>query len=363
MLFDPFPKTKVEDLFDRENELVKLKNTDTPISLLLGVRRVGKTSLVKVFLNLPDVRGIFIDCRRFSSTGVSIKDFVSTLEKVFYSFSKRYSTLIKIFNNLKSISVAGNSIEIKKHSEEGIIEILDAIDNWAFKRKKHIFLIFDEAQNLRFFRKAHGISFPEIFGYAYDNFKALKIILTGSEAGILREFVGIENAKSPLYGRYMREIILEPFEYEKSLNFLKKGFEEVGFKYSEKEIRKAVDILDGIVGWLVYFGKSLIDLKGNWNEAMKKTLEIASNIVHNEIKNLSNLSQRYIYILKAISRGINNWSAIKKAVEYSEKKKLTNSSFSRTLNHLIKMGYISKTNNSYVITDPIIKKVIGSFNF
>ncbi|MEM1757652.1 MAG: hypothetical protein QW770_06465 [Candidatus Bathyarchaeia archaeon] len=43
MLFNPRPKERIEELFDREEEIKLLTNAvATPLTLLLGVRRVGK---------------------------------------------------------------------------------------------------------------------------------------------------------------------------------------------------------------------------------------------------------------------------------------------------------------------------------
>ncbi|MEM1560645.1 MAG: ATP-binding protein [Ignisphaera sp.] len=54
MLFDPKPKESRKDLFDRENELMELKNSvehGPLITLCIGVRRSGKTSLIRTFMN------------------------------------------------------------------------------------------------------------------------------------------------------------------------------------------------------------------------------------------------------------------------------------------------------------------------
>jgi len=54
VLFDPKPKGSREDFLDREKELELLQayaKKGSPIMLCLGVRRIGKTSLLKVFLN------------------------------------------------------------------------------------------------------------------------------------------------------------------------------------------------------------------------------------------------------------------------------------------------------------------------
>ncbi|MBS7614054.1 ATP-binding protein [Candidatus Bathyarchaeota archaeon] len=50
LLFDPTPKERMKELFDREEEVkLLMKAIATPITLLLGVRRVGKTSSLKSF--------------------------------------------------------------------------------------------------------------------------------------------------------------------------------------------------------------------------------------------------------------------------------------------------------------------------
>jgi len=43
MLFDPRPKRRRDDLFNREKEIEKLHNfVNDPITILTGIRRIGK---------------------------------------------------------------------------------------------------------------------------------------------------------------------------------------------------------------------------------------------------------------------------------------------------------------------------------
>ena len=61
----------MENLYDREEELSLLQSViSEPIVLLIGIRRIGKTSILKVFLNninlpyaLVDARISFSSCR------------------------------------------------------------------------------------------------------------------------------------------------------------------------------------------------------------------------------------------------------------------------------------------------------------
>ncbi|MEM1526298.1 MAG: ATP-binding protein [Ignisphaera sp.] len=65
MVFFDRPIEKPNELFDREKEFEALKNaiSSRAITIVVGVRRVGKTSLVKaVTYGMPR---IYIDVRKF----------------------------------------------------------------------------------------------------------------------------------------------------------------------------------------------------------------------------------------------------------------------------------------------------------
>jgi len=53
MYFSLKPKSRMKDLYDRKKELRNLENAieSGKIVLLTGIRRIGKTSLLNVFLN------------------------------------------------------------------------------------------------------------------------------------------------------------------------------------------------------------------------------------------------------------------------------------------------------------------------
>ncbi|MEJ2777233.1 hypothetical protein WIW90_13755 [Sulfolobaceae archaeon RB850M] len=53
-------------MFDREAELEKIKNgLNYPITLILGIRRNGKSSIVKVLMKEEDAIWIYIDLRKY----------------------------------------------------------------------------------------------------------------------------------------------------------------------------------------------------------------------------------------------------------------------------------------------------------
>lgn len=129
---------------------------------------------------------------------------------------------------------------------DGIARILETINSAG----SHVVLAFDEAQYLRY----STIGLRPLLAYAYDYLRNITFVLTGSEVGHLHDFLGLNDSSSELYGRYYFIIELRPFDRERSIEFLRRGFRELGINVDDKVIERAADELGGIAGWLVYFG-------------------------------------------------------------------------------------------------------------
>ncbi|HPD39767.1 MAG TPA: ATP-binding protein [Mesotoga infera] len=363
MYFDPRPKTSRKDLFLRDRELEELGNIDVPLTLLLGPRRLGKTSLLRVFMNESDLPFMFTDCRSLVVSGTSVSNYHRLLVKQLNDLAKSKSGILETLKRIRGLSLFGVELELdNKRSESFLIESLNALDKWALKEGKILYLLFDEAQLLRHFKRNGGLDFNELFSYIYDNLSGLRIILTGSEVGLLEEFIGLDDSSSPLYGRYVKKLYLSRFARNESEEFLKIGFEEVKMEASEDTIREAVTTLDGIVGWLVFFGRACIEAGRVDKSSIALTLEKAEIIVNDELSNLKQNSSRYISVLKAIAFGSKGWKEIKTATEIIEKNNLTDTSFSRILGRLIELGYveveIGEDGKTYKLFDPVVESVV-----
>ena len=185
----------------------------------------------------------------------------------------------------------------------------------------------------------------ELFAYIYDSLQNIGIILTSSEVGVLKDFLEIETGSSPLFGRYVEEIFLKPFSKEKSFEFLKNGFEEIGMDAPESILREAVERLDGIVGWLVFFGRKSMEIGRVDLETLDEILKAVEKVVKKGLKNLEKMSRRYTKTLKVISLGENTWKGIKDGLEVLEKREIQDASFSKILRGLEKMGFIERKFN------------------
>ncbi|NJE09639.1 ATP-binding protein [Thermococcus sp. MAR1] len=356
MLFSPYPKTKREELFDRDKELRELKEAverGERLILLLGLRRLGKSSLLNVALNELTYPSIKVDVRKTYSELSSVNRYV--IGKMLLSGMSGRKKLVeeaKLFlERVKGVSVSGLRLEITS-KDFSITELLEALNEYGEKAGR-VVIAFDEAQYLRF---GGATRYDGILAYAIDNLENLTFILTGSEVGLLFDFLKFNDPEAPLFGRYHHDIALERFNPDLSREFLRMGFEETKFKVTEREIEGAVEELDGIPGWLSLYGYIRITRKLGHNEAMEEVLREAKAIAGNELSRLFNYSPRYRFILKAIALNYSRWKDIR---DYLSLKlgPVNDSNFSALLENLVKAGYVEKKGGRYLIPDPVLAKV------
>lgn len=367
MLFDVAPKEVRSDLYDRGKELegvfegLKLEER---LIVIYGVRMIGKSSLVKVAMNEALIPHVFIDVREiYYREGVVtasylIRYLINGFRKHMRLYEKAGFQLREALKKIKSIHVKGYEIEIEPSSKITLSSLLSEINSWCNKHNIRFTLVFDEAQYLRF----SNVRYDMLFAWCIDNLSNITLILTGSEIGVLRDFLKINDPKAPLYGRYRREIYVERFSKEQSIDFLIRGFKELNMKPNIEEIEEAVEIFDGVVGWLTHYGYYRGIRKISHRNALTKVFEEGSKLILNEMERLIAPSKRrYTAILKAVAQGMSSWSDIK-AYVIGKTGYITNKRFTTLLNNLVKYGYLTKENNNYKIPDPITKETCKHLN-
>lgn len=356
MLFSPYPKTKREELYDRDNELKELEEAirrGERLILLIGMRRLGKSSLLNVTLSELPNPSVKIDVRKIYSEYSSVNRYIigkALLSSL--SGKKRLVEEVKTFlSKVKGIAFSGMKVEITS-KDFSITGLLEALNEYGGERGR-VVIAFDEAQFLRF---GGATRYDGIIAYAMDNLENLTFILTGSEVGLLFDFLKFDNPEAPLFGRYHHDISLERFSKELSEEFLRKGFEEADFPVREREIEDAVEELDGIVGWLSLYGYIRVTRKINHKKALEEVLSEAKSVINTELSRLFTYSPRYRVILKAVALGYSRWSDIK---DYLTLKLgyINDSNFSILLENLVKYGYVEKKEGRYAIADPVLAKV------
>lgn len=341
MLFDVTPKEKLSDFFDYRVELDELiqwiKDKQTKMIVIRGLRRTGKSSLVRVALSEAKVKNIFIDAREL--TAFSRKSFEARLLHELKGIKGLTSSLLE---RIESVEVG---VRVSVKNEENI---------WDILRGLHPVIALDEAQTLR------GTGVEAFLAAAYDNTKC-KIILTGSEVGVLDSFIGNQDPKAPLFGRAYNEIKTRPLTSEKAIEFLQAGFRENRKTLPKEEAAKITQELDGIIGWLAMFGN--YSLSRNTSNALKYTITIAKQLAYAEVENFlgarPSAKKRYLTLLNILAKKETQWSKLKQSIEAELDEKISDTQFSNYLNSLIEYGFITFNNNTYDIPDPMLKKAFN----
>ncbi len=365
MIFDPRPKTKRSDLFDREEELSRFEESISrrdPLILLLGLRRTGKTSLLLTGLNELKVNYLLVDLRVLEEKlQITRRDIAFLLEKAVVDFLRRTSfkeRITKYLEKIEGLRIAGFEVKVDWRTKPYyfISDLFHALNSWAEDTGEYVVVAFDEAQELA---RAYRVGFDRILSYVYDYLRNISIVLTGSKIGLLYRFLRIGDPEAPLYGRARLEVKLDYFTREMSLEFLRKGFEEQGIAVSENTLEKVVDVLNGVPGWLALYGYYAVRYSVS-NDVLERVLREASAVALNELKHFLELRyqarSRYLTILKYLaSVEYAVWSEIKRYLESREGVAIDDKTFSRLLKNLVDTGFVEKSSKGYRIADPALK--------
>lgn len=351
MYFDPEPKSKREDLYNFEKEYDELRNAikrNERIIVIKGVRRTGKTSLMKVVYNELENPKTFIDGRIIPPKQKEI--FNALLENSVIAIIESFKD-VKAGKIIKEIGISfGASIKFSLAME---IKNFEKIDRILQKKKEKLVIFIDEAQKL----KAGNIS--GIIAYLFEHTKNVIIVLAGSEVGILDALIG-KDAKSDLYGRPKKLIELNRLEKERAIEFLKLGFKQCNKKIEEEYIMKAVETFDGIIGWLTLFG--YYSLTYDAEKAIEIVKKEGSKIVAKEIEHFlqfrKEAKKRYLKLMEALATPL-RWVELKRFLEAHEGKKINDKMITKYLHELQKYGFILHIEGKYVLADPMIKEAVN----
>ncbi|MEM0481489.1 MAG: ATP-binding protein [Nitrososphaerota archaeon] len=361
---DPFstaPKTNLQSFYDRDDELSQLLRAlkaGSRLVLVLGVRRIGKTSLIRVALNQLDTPYVFVDLRALESyEDRSLYRLLADELNKIIPLSKK---ILQYLKRVRGVSVGDGMVSLAIGGEKpNLVSILRTLDAWAADEGFTLPIVLDEAQELRFFRGGkRRMDSRKILGYCYDNLERTVFILSGSEVGLLYSFIGLDDPSSPLYGRHYVTVQLDRFSREKSIDFLRKGFEYHGIRPSEELLVKVVEEFDGIIGWLTFFGAEVVrlyrdDVSPNFEELAKLVKMKAVELCASELEKLSARSPLYIGLLAEIGHEGSTWSEMRLALEKRFRRTVSNPQLATLLQNLENLSYIKKDGGRYKVLDPI----------
>ena len=166
------------------------------------------------------------------------------------------------------------SFEYGKNNELEISELFYKISRWAEDNDETVLIAIDKAQE---FRKMTNFNMTGLLSSIYDNCYRIIIVLTGSESGLLYEFMGVGDPKAALFGRSFEEIKLLSLSKEKSIEFFNAGFAQYKLGIKESKVNNIINLaaeeLGGIPGWLIKFGTKYVQQKKGNTFNIKKSTE------------------------------------------------------------------------------------------
>jgi hypothetical protein len=334
-LFDTKPKSDPYSLYGREKELDTLveylkKNNWV---ILLGPRRVGKTSLAECAITELGKKIFVLDARENDNFVVAINKLLAVPES-----SLKVKAEIKVPHTPINIGIDYNKILSKKD--------LDSL----LKKVGHIYILIDEAQWLRNPRRVVML-LAHLYDYYYDN---VTFIITGSMIGVMKSIID-PSPNSPLYGRAITKMEIKRWQSSISLGFLKAGTKEIGLDLNEKTAIEIEETLDGLPGWLTLFGYNYSNYK-NPDLALKETMTEAKKIVSQELKSIAKLgigSPKLMEVLDVLAK------MPERFVDIADQTGFNNKSLSNYISILSRLGYVEKDDkNRYFISDPVLLQFV-----
>jgi len=339
MYFEIEPKSKKEDFFNYEYEYDQVKKAlkrREKIITILGVRRVGKTSLLNIIYNEMNGLKLWLD-------GRIISDPKKEIFAAIYDAAKAGKP--KVFGKIESLNISafgvGLGINLVKESQSEIEK--------KIRETGQIYVFIDEAQKMKTKQLA------DVLSYIYDRFPNVSFIISGSEIGLVEEIIGETDSEHPLYGREITKVVLNRLDKNKAMEYLKKGFEQLDMKPNETEIENAIAELDGLIGWLTLYGYER-GIKKN-KDALSKTKESAARIAATELVHFfKRAKNRKIYV--SILRNANGvgWDELQTLTSKDMGKQLNPNLFNFALEKLIVHSFVERRNQKYYLADPLLLK-------
>lgn len=313
-------------MFGREQEFKEIEDQLNAgfWPILIGAKRVGKTSIMKVIVE--EQEGIYID----ASTSIKASDIG-----------------IRMVEEIKRNKVRINEIKldfkiIQAELRKDPIRTLEGI----LKGMGEKIIAIDEAQSL------NDPTLPKLFSVLYNETE-IKFMFSGSATGLLKRL----ERGTQMLGRPIQQEEIKPFDAQTAKDFLKKGFKICNITYNEEEVNETVSIFGGIPGWLSYYGAKRSQGISH-QRSITQVKQLARGVVEEECASLGPIQTSIIIALASLGTS-GGWSEIRAlAQSYYKGRDLDDKSLGRSLQALIDLRIIGKTEKDrYFLLDPLYRLI------
>ncbi len=353
-----FRKTTVKSIgsiydFDEYKVLIQEYVEDGEWFTVAGLRRTGKTTLVRSVVRSLRVPSIYVNLWELVPGEVSLKALINEMLR---EFGREFAGRVRsIRRHIKEIVLFGVGI---KFSEEKPSEGLTRVIEQILERRGKLVVILDEVQEL-------DRDFPRLIKYLaalHDLFAPnLVVILLGSIVSLKNMLDMIKG--TPMRGRMTKEIVLRPFDIITAIGFLRKGFSLCGIELPDNVLRHIVEYLGGFPGWLAEYGRAFIRHYRR-SRQMPDPIKImdyvyteAKETIYEEVAKLISQRRKLINYIRIL-----NHAAINISVTPSEIAGLLNikrNTAHKYLRFLNERALLGEKNGRYYIEDPLVRRAMA----
>ena len=259
-ILDASPKTSVKLLVGRQYELLDVVRSviEHRITVVLGPRRIGKTSLVKVALSvlsgnerLEGLRlkarfiPIYVDMWSIIAITRSSRHFFEYLDNIVLRALEEYDkgvaedyrkhtrmikeSIVKEGGIDAIARVSGRKGIMYRYSSEAA-RCLDELNTVLAKHGRKAVLAIDEAQELGTLKPFSPTAW---LAHIHDNLTQIHVLLSGSYVGLLKRVLH-PRQRDPLYGRDINRIRVGKLDPSSLSAILLKGLAERGIQPSSE---------------------------------------------------------------------------------------------------------------------------------
>ena len=186
---DKFTKKGGYMFVGRENEIKKINSfLEKKKSLIVyGLRRIGKTTLIKKVLEEGKYNYVYFECQK-ASESINVSLFVDVLKEKLSFVDAKFETFLSVFKELDKL--------YKNY--------IFVIDEYSYLKQ---YYLESKASDTKRLAEQLDSEFQTIID---EHLKNINLIVSGSSIHIMERLLDHE---SPLYGRFDDKIVLRQFSY------------------------------------------------------------------------------------------------------------------------------------------------------
>ena len=347
---------------DKEIEQLRLSLFNGRNTVLLSLRRMGKTGLIKhLFHQLEpnkDIHTFYFDIMNTHTIEEFVNKLADTVLGTFSTKSKRlYDNVFKFFTHLNPIlsfdaQTGAPSIELKPHSEEhaktSIVKIFDYLE----KQDKRIYIAIDEFQQITNYENK---SFEAFLRSHIQHLNNVSFIFSGSQQHILISMFA--SYSRPFY-QSSDFLKLERIPKDIYASFIVQKFKETKKNILIEDVLQLLDWLDTYTYYIQNFFNKLWymsgkDIDSNTIEKTKQDILDEHDYIYANMHNL--LTPVQFKLMQSIAK--QKVVSQPTSKEFINKYNLgTTSTISSAIKVLVDKELVYKENNEYKVYDVYLSK-------